>query len=161
MAKQQLIHKALFNLATFSTRNKLKQAALGYLIQHFMNVSDSEELEQVFQALDTHGEGFLTKEELLEGYRKHYGHEFNEKEVEALIHMADTEDGRIGYSEFVMTTVDRAKFITMDKLEALFAELDIDGNQKISFEEIKQMFGASEERIPIEALEEAFAEVDP
>lgn len=48
LAKQQMIHKALFNLATFSTRNKLKQAALGYLIQHFMNVSDSEELEQVF-----------------------------------------------------------------------------------------------------------------
>lgn len=30
--KEQMIHKALHNLANFSTRNKLKQAALGYLI---------------------------------------------------------------------------------------------------------------------------------
>ena len=47
-AKQLLIHKALFNLQSFSTRNKLKQAALGFLIQHFMHMSDSEDLEQVF-----------------------------------------------------------------------------------------------------------------
>lgn len=67
----------------------------------------------------------MTKEELLEGYRRHYGHEFNEKEIEALIHMADhTDDGKISYSEFVLTTVDRAKFITLDKLEAIFSELD-------------------------------------
>lgn len=88
-AKQQLIHKALHNLSSFSTRNKLKQTALGFLIQHFMHMSDSEDLEQVFQALDTSGEGFLTKEELMAGYRKYYGHDFNEKEIEALIHMAD------------------------------------------------------------------------
>lgn len=59
--KQHLIEKALYNLTQFSTRNKLKQHALGYLIQHFMQVSESEELEQVFQALDTSGEGFLSK----------------------------------------------------------------------------------------------------
>jgi len=31
-AKQQIIHKALHNLRTFNTHNKLKQAALGFLI---------------------------------------------------------------------------------------------------------------------------------
>lgn len=88
-AKQQLISRALFNLKHFSTKSKIKQSALGYLIQHFMNVSDTMELEQVFQALDTSGEGFLTKQELLEGYRKFYGHDFNEAEIDALMTMAD------------------------------------------------------------------------
>lgn len=110
-----------------------------------MNVSDSMELEQVFQALDTSGEGFLTKEELLDGYRKYYGHDFNEQEIEALIHMADqSEDGRIGYSEFVLTCVDREKFMTLERLEALFNELDVDGNHMISFEEIKLFLGSAD-----------------
>jgi hypothetical protein len=31
--------------------------------------------------MDTSGDGFLSKEELLVGYRKFYGADFNEKEV--------------------------------------------------------------------------------
>jgi len=42
------VHKALNNLRSFSSKNKLKQAALGYLVQHFMNVSEVIELERVF-----------------------------------------------------------------------------------------------------------------
>ena len=94
-----------------------------------MNMSDTAELEQVFHALDTSGDGTLSKEELLEGYRKYYGNDFNEAEVEALIQMADmSEDGLISYSEFMMTCVNREKFLTMEKLEAVFNELDVDKN---------------------------------
>jgi Ca2+-binding EF-hand superfamily protein len=59
-----------------------------------------------------------------------------------------------------MTCVDRAKFMTLEKVEALFSELDTDGNQMISFDEIKQILGQADERISLEALKEAFMEVD-
>jgi Ca2+-binding EF-hand superfamily protein len=59
-----------------------------------------------------------------------------------------------------MTCVDREKFMTLEKLEALFSELDTDGNHMISFEEIKQILGNADERISVEALHEAFMEVD-
>jgi len=39
--------------------------------------------------LDTSGDGTLSKDELLEGYRKYFGNDFNEGEVEALVQMAD------------------------------------------------------------------------
>lgn len=42
------VHRALANLRGFSSKHKVKQAALGYLVQHFMNISDTQELEQVF-----------------------------------------------------------------------------------------------------------------
>jgi len=32
--------------------------------------------------MDTSGDGFLSKQELLAGYQKFYGADFNEKEVE-------------------------------------------------------------------------------
>jgi len=42
------MHRALENFRSFNGKNKAKQAALGYLVQHFMNVSDVIQLEQVF-----------------------------------------------------------------------------------------------------------------
>jgi len=47
-AKQQIVFRALSNLRNFSSKHKVKQAALGFLIQHFTNVSETYELEQVF-----------------------------------------------------------------------------------------------------------------
>ena len=125
-----------------------------------MSMSEKAELEQVFNALDTSGDGTLSKEELLDGYRKYYGDDFNEKEVEALINMADaSEDGLIGYSEFMLTCVNTEKFQTVTKLEAVFNELDIDKNNMISLNELNQFLGSSE-HMDKEVLAEAFASVD-
>ena len=68
-----------------------------------MKVSEQIELDKVFRELDINGDGTLSKEELLEGYRKFYGGDFDEKEVEALIEMGDTNgDGVLDFSEFMM-----------------------------------------------------------
>ena len=75
--------------------------------------------------------------------------------------MADmSEDGLISYSEFMMTCVNREKFLTMERLEAVFNELDVDKNQKISLSELNQFLGASE-HMDKQALVEAFHQVDP
>lgn len=38
--REQNVARALANLKSFSSKNLAKQAALGYLIQHFLNVND-------------------------------------------------------------------------------------------------------------------------
>jgi len=115
----------------------------------------------VFQELDESGDGTLSAEELLEGYKRYYGQDFNQKEVEGLIQMADSSaDGVINYSEFMMTAVDREKFLTIERLEALFNEMDVDGNNKVSLEELNYFLGQSE-HMDHEALEAAFKSVDP
>ena len=43
--KKAIVHRALENFRSFNGKNKAKQAALGYLVQHFMNVSDVIQLE--------------------------------------------------------------------------------------------------------------------
>lgn len=59
-----------------------------------------------------------------------------------------------------MTCVDREKFLTLEKLEAIFGELDVDGSHTISLEELSQFLGNSD-HVDKEALAEAFANVDP
>lgn len=76
--------------------------------------------------------------------------------------MADSgADGVINYSEFMMTAVNREKFLTIERLEALFNEMDIDGNNMVSLEELKYFLGQSEAMMENESLEQAFASVDP
>lgn len=136
--------RALYNLKNFNSTNKLKQAAIGFLVQHFMNMNEVLELEHVFQQLDTSGDGSLSKEELLEGYRKYYGNNMNESEVEALIEMADSsQDGVINYSEFMMTAVNREKFLTHERIEAVFNEIDIDHNNAVSLDELMTFLNTS------------------
>ena len=43
--RSQNVARALANLKSFSSKNKAKQAALGYLIQHFLNMNDAVELQ--------------------------------------------------------------------------------------------------------------------
>lgn len=114
----QNVARALDNLRTFSSKNKTKQAALGYLIQHFLNMNDAMELQQVFADLDTSGDGTLSREELIQGYRKHFGADFDEQRIDNLITMADSSgDGLISLNEFMMVCVDQEKFLTHQRLE--------------------------------------------
>ena len=80
----------------------------------------------------------------MEGYRMIYGDNFDEAEIDGLIKMADeNEDGSISYAEWLMTAMDRGKFLTSDKIEGVFAGLDTDHSKTISFEEIKTFLFAS------------------
>lgn len=42
--RSDAIYRALANLSTFSSKNKVKQAALGFLIQHFLQMNEAVEL---------------------------------------------------------------------------------------------------------------------
>jgi calcium-dependent protein kinase len=96
----------LQNLRTFSANTKVHQSCLGYLVKHFTLNQETMELEKVFRQLDTSGDGFLSRDELLIGYRNLYGADFNAKEVDALFEMADSNgDGKLSYNEWMMTAV--------------------------------------------------------
>ena len=69
-------------------------------------MNDAMELQQVFSDLDTSGDGSLSREELIEGYRKYFGSDFDEQRVDNLISMADSSgDGLISLNEFMMVCV--------------------------------------------------------
>jgi Ca2+-binding EF-hand superfamily protein len=59
--------------------------------------------------------------------------------------MADSSaDGVINYSEFMMTAVSREKFLTMERLESLFNEMDVDKNNRVSLDELNYFLGQSD-----------------
>ena len=95
------------------------------------------------------------------GYRKYYGNEFDEKEVENLIMMADSDgSGNISYQEFMMTCVNQEKFLTIQRLESIFHEIDLDKNHRISLDELNQFLGTSK-HLDKKDLAAQFQAVDP
>ena len=105
-----------------------------------------EELQEVFHSLDKNRNGSLSKEELIEGYRSIHGDKFNEKEIEALMDMADADgSGEINYTEWLMTVVSREKIMTQEKVEQIFRLFDKDKSSTISVSEIEEMIGVARE----------------
>jgi calcium-dependent protein kinase len=79
-----------------------------------LQVLSNEEQEKVyktFKAFDQNNDGRITKDELINGYRKFY-RDLPEKEiliqVERLFKKGDPDNkGYIGYSEWQMATIDK------------------------------------------------------
>lgn len=122
----------------------MRQTTLGYLLKHFTSAKDKTELESTFKKLDTNGDGFLSKDELRDGYKEMFGADFNQKDLEELIEVADiNSDGKLSYQEWVTAAMNREQFMTGKQLEEIFSELDEDGNQRISIGELSALLGSS------------------
>lgn len=64
---------------------KLQEAALTFIISNLSTKKEQQELINTFKAFDKNGNGTISKDELLEGYREMYGGELNEDELELLV----------------------------------------------------------------------------
>ena len=100
---------------------------------------DGHEFEAIrdkFRAVDTDGDGQLTRAELSE----HYGNDNSDK-VEFTIKLMDLDNnGVIEFHEFLEITaiLDYKKGISVDKLKQFFRALDEDGSGTLSSDEIRK-----------------------
>ena len=73
-----------------------------YITSQIIDVKDHNELLNTFQILDENGDGKLSKEEILNGYRAWMGHDLGKEELNQIFDQADTDNsGFIDYSEFL------------------------------------------------------------
>ena len=90
--------KALQNLRNFTAEKKLQHATITYLVNQLAQKEDLVDLQKAFKALDKNSDGKLSRDELVEGYRKIYG-ELAELEVDKILAKVDANgSGEIDYS---------------------------------------------------------------
>jgi calcium-dependent protein kinase len=135
--------KCLNNMRKFHAGRKLQQAALTYIVNYLLTKEEKNEMLEMFQSLDTNGDGVLSSEEIYEGYRQTLGDVEARKEVDRIMTEIDIDkNGTIDYNEFVMAATNRQKILNKEKLEATFKVFDKDGSGSISAEEIKSVLCA-------------------
>lgn len=94
----------------------MQQAAITFIVSQLASREEMSELQKAFKALDKNSDGKLSREELIEGYRKTFG-DLAEEEVDKILKAADTDgSGEIDYSEWIVATTDKKRLLTNEKL---------------------------------------------
>ena len=66
----------------------------------------------------------------------------------------------INYSEFISATIDLSKYLTDEKLDALFKDFDVDNSGSIAAKEIKDAFSRFNREVSDEEVAEIFKQHD-
>jgi len=129
----------LDNLATFRAGNRLQRAVLAFVASQLLSSEEARELAVAFRSLDQSGSGKISQKDLIQASQR-AGYSLSESAVgDILTHVDNDQSGFIDYSEFLMAAGDRAKLLSKERLEMAFSAFDIDGNGRISSEELRRM----------------------
>lgn len=89
---------------------------------------EQDRLYKSFKAIDKNSDGKISKEELVEGYKKIYKHMSEEdvvREAEKLFAIADADgSGEIDYSEWQVATINKYSVLQEEKLRNAFRIFD-------------------------------------
>lgn len=122
---KEVMHHNLKNLKNFRAEQKLQQAAFTFIASQLASKEEKQQLLETFRTLDKNGDGTLSRDEILEGYKQLMSEEDAENEVNRIMEMVDIDkSGEIDYTEFIAATLDRKKMLSKERLEQAFNMFD-------------------------------------
>ena len=131
------------NIISFKTEPKyfFQHATLAYMIHHITKKSETDEIRALFIHLDQKGDGKLTYNEIINGFKK--SKNFHEKDLIKVLKFIDvSKGGHIEYEEFLRACVDKSGLLTEENLKTAFVLFTKDENKiYISPSEFKSILG--------------------
>jgi len=122
---KEILKNAIKNIKAFSSDRKLFQATTAYIVNQLMSKQERGELLNLFQVWDKNGDGVLSRDEILEGYKANYGELNAEDEVDQIMKKIDLDgNGYIDYNEFLVGFMNRNKILSNENLEKAFDSFD-------------------------------------
>ena len=120
-----LAKQTLLNLRKFRVHHKLQHAIWVFIVQNVANNEEKIKLLDVFKELDKDGDGIVTREDIITGYRTIFKVEDPSDIVEKIMNRVDSNNsGTIDYMEFLMGTMNKKKILSKKILEKAFKMLD-------------------------------------
>lgn len=156
----EISSNVLENLRSFNCKSKLQQAVYYFIVNNMATKEEKNDLMKTFKALDTNGDGQLSKDELMKGYHAKNLGDITEDDIDAMLGKLDNnQSGVIDYTEFVGAAIDREKLLSKQRVEACFRLFDKDKSGTITKSELKVMFGGGS-KVDDEVWNDLIKEVD-
>eukprot|EP00347_Sterkiella_histriomuscorum_P016451 403353126 len=154
---------ALKALRNFNIDIKLQQAACLYIASQLLTRQELIKFKDIFNCFDINGDGIITLDELKELLTQHLNlsKDRSNKEAYRILQNLDiNQNGAVDFTEFVIAIVSTKDILTDDKLLNAFNMLDMDGNGRITKEDLQQVFKGSPEINQDQMLDEMIQEAD-
>ena len=158
---RKLAKNVLSNMKKFKKNKTLEKTIISFIINQLVKKDERNELEKQFKEWDTNGDGVLSREEIVNGYKKAYG-KVDENEIDNMIKSIDLDgNGVIDYNEFLVCSMNKEKILRNDNLRICFNEFDTDHSGKISVDEISALFNKGDKNNEnLEELKKMMKEAD-
>ena len=133
----------LNKLATYRKGLKLQQAAIAFIVHNMPPNEEIRNINSTFRIIDENGDGRITKQELIKGFKLYNPSLENpDEEVEKLFNSIDTDNnGYLEYEEFTRVLINKKNLMTEEILRFSFNFFDKDGNGEITEVELEEIFG--------------------
>jgi len=108
----------------------------------YLELEEAEELTILFNTIDINGDGYITREEMVIGLKRH-GYKISDVESRILIENVDVDgNGLLDQNEFVVALLDMKTFQKQRKwqkiVQDLFDDMDKDKDGQLSAQEVKE-----------------------
>ena len=128
----------LETLQEFTNGARLRKVVL-LCLASLCSDQDIKNFRETFIKLDTNGDGTLSLSELQQGISSIPGVNL---QIENIMEEIDVDkSGRIDYTEFLASTLDKNIYLQEERLYAAFKIFDRDGSGKISASELSEILG--------------------
>jgi len=153
------VHKDLGSkLKSFKGFSKIKKIALTCIAKQLSD-DQIKELKTTFESLDENKDGTLTMKEISDGMS--CAKIDIPDEMQALLRNLDTDgSGCIDYTEFIAATLAKKDYVKEENLWSAFRVFDIDGDGKITKDELKQMVETCDDAELVAMIKEADTDGD-
>ena len=156
VSDKNLLKSTLRNLSYFSSSSKFQRTVLCFIVNQIMTNEKIYHLEEIFLALDTDGDGILSKNELNSVMNMFSGESSNSIE-KILTKIDEDRNGYISYSEFLTAAVNWKKELSRSLIHSAFRDFDLYANGKVTVNELTDRLGGTREQrhLFVEMMREA------
>ena len=129
-------------LKNFKTPGKFKKEVMKVILEYFKNDEDHQRMTEIFKKLDTLNKGHITLSEIEEALSKATNAVAETKEcLNDLIKFmrSNNQTLELTYTDFLMATLDKNKYMDMKKLIAAFKHFDLDNSGFITIESLRKV----------------------
>lgn len=163
----QIMMQSFQNKLTNFNKNsdkKFLQAVTTFIIHNFISREIALKYKELFKVIDTDGDGRLSKEELINGYKRMgnevlnqikkdnknnkihtYKSQLSTRSLDDIVTNIDKDNnGYIEVEEFIAAAIDINELLTEDNIKLSFESIDIDKSGKISLDELGKFIGGEE-----------------